>query len=36
MAISERLNNLNQQRQNIEQTVLFEATNIIEEELASK
>ena len=36
MAISERLNNLNQQRQNIEQTVLFEATNIIEEELVSK
>ena len=36
MAISERLNNLNQQRQNIEQTVLFEATNIIEEDLASK
>ena len=36
MAISERLNNLNQQRQNIEQTVLFEATNIIEEELVSR
>ena len=33
MAISERLNNLNQQRQNIEQTVLFEATNNVEKEI---
>ena len=36
MAISERLNNLNQQRQNIEQTVLFEATNIVEDEIIEK
>jgi single-stranded-DNA-specific exonuclease len=36
MAISERLNNLNQQRQNIEQTVLFEATNMAENDIAQR
>ena len=36
MAISERLNNLNEQRQNIEQTVLFEATNMVEEDITGR
>ena len=36
LAISERLNNLNKQRQNIEETVLFEAINIIEDNISNK
>ncbi len=36
LAISERLNNLNNQRQNIEETVLFEAINNIEANFVDK
>ena len=36
LAISERLNNLNKQRQNIEETVLFEAINNIENNITIK
>ena len=36
LAISERLNNLNKQRQNIEETVLFEAINNIENNISIK
>ena len=36
LAISERLNNLNSQRQNIEETVLFEAINNIEANFVDK
>ena len=36
LAISERLNNLNQQRQNIEETVLFDAINDVEKKLNDK
>ena len=36
LAISERLNNLNKQRQNIEETVLFEAINNIENNIIIK
>ena len=36
LAISERLNNLNKQRQNIEETVLFDAINNIEANIINK